>query len=451
MKTLQEQHDSVSLRTIHFWLIIGSVILCSLMLFSTYHLFSSFRHLTQTTEQQIELRKAAQQLMDASDYLTERVQRFAVLGDKRFLDEYFEEATENQRREEAIVRMSDGAGNEAALAELQNAMDTSVALMDREYYAMRLVIEAEELTDYPDVIRTVKLSEEDRALSPNEKMVLATTMVHDDVYYEQKDRIRANMTASLNELEQMEYDTDTSALASVRDEMIFECTVIVLQALGIIFMVWLTSRLGIHPVLSAVDRIKADSRIPEVGANEFRYLARAYNKMYDVYKNSLERLNFKASHDELTGVYNRAGYDLLLSSIDMGSTYMLLFDVDNFKSINDSYGHETGDKALTKLVRILNNNFRSDDYICRIGGDEFVVFMVHATTMQHNMIAQKITEINHELAETQDGVPAMSVSVGIAHSTDASDPQNLFEKTDEAMYRSKEHGKHTYTFYCQDR
>ena len=61
-----------------------------------------------------------------------------------------------------------------------------------------------------------------------------------------------------------------------------------------------------------IERIfrKEDSPIPEGGAVEFRYLAKAYNKMYEVYRRSLESLSFKASHDELSGLYNRAGYDL---------------------------------------------------------------------------------------------------------------------------------------------
>ena len=198
-------------------------------------------------------------------------------------------------------------------------------------------------------------------------------------------------------------------------------------------MVWLTARLGIHPVLNAVERIKEDSPIPEVGANEFRYLARTYNKMYEVYKKSLAHLNFKASHDELTGAYNRSGYELLLSSIDLGSTYMMLFDVDNFKTINDTYGHEVGDKVLTKLVQILKKNFRSDDYVCRIGGDEFVVFMVHSSEVQHNLVASKIKAINRELNEAEDGLPPVTISVGITHGTDATDATDLFEKTGDGM------------------
>ena len=447
MRINKPKYDGISLRTFHTWMIIGAVIISALMFYATYDLFRNFRHLTETSEQQIELRKAARELMDASDYLTEKVQRFTVEGDTRFLNEYFTEAFETKHREEAIARMSDDSGSEAALKRLETAMDGSLELMNREYYAMRLVIEAQGITDYPEVLRTVELSEADRALDAEEKMRLATEMVLDDGYYQQKDVIRENMRASLDELERMAYDTDASALRALREELNVLRAVIVLQTIGIFFMVWLTSRLGIHPILNAVERIKNDSPIPEVGANEFRYLARTYNRMYEVYKSSLEHLNFKASHDELTGAYNRSGYELLLSSVDLDSTYMMLFDVDNFKTINDTYGHETGDRVLVKLVRALKYNFRSDDYVCRIGGDEFVVFMVHANEMQQGLIASKIDRINQELEETDDGLPAASISVGIVHGSDAPDAASLFEKTDEAMYQSKQRGKHTYTFY----
>ena len=446
--TMQEKKEKkgLSLRTIHLWMIIGALVLCSLMFLSTYHLSNSFRQLTMTSEQQIELRNATRELMDASDYLTEKVQRFTVMGDRRFLDEYFEEAFVSNRREAAIEKMSGGTGTEPALRKLQAAMDGSVGLMDREYYAMRLVIEAQGYTDYPEILQSVRLSKEDQALAPEDQMRRATEMVHDDEYCQQKDKIRENMKASLDELERVVYDTDLSALESLADELALVRLVIALQTIGTFFIVWLTSRLGIHPILNAVDRIKADSPIPEVGANEFRYLARTYNKMYEVYKSSLEHLNFKASHDALTGVYNRAGYELLLSSIDLSSTYMLLFDVDNFKTVNDTYGHETGDKTLVKLAKVLRNNFRSDDYICRIGGDEFVVFMVHSTEMQHDLIARKIDEINLELTETRDGLPPITISVGIVHGSEAIDSENLFERTDEAMYKAKQSGKHTYVF-----
>jgi hypothetical protein len=95
----------------------------------------------------------------------------------------------------------------------------------------------------------------------------------------------------------------------------------------------------------------------------------------------------------------------------------------------------------------MDKNFRSDDYVCRLGGDEFVVFMVHSDEMQRKLIEMKLEKINQELSNPDDGVPSVSVSVGIVHGTQASDVETLLSKGDEAMYKSKERGKHTFTFY----
>ena len=447
MASKQVKKKGISLRTINILLIIGAVIISVLMILSTFQLTASFRELTDVSEQQVELARAARELMDASDYLTENVQRFTVHGETRFLEGYFTEALESKHREEAIDRMSSGSGSEAALNSLKEAMKYSQRLMDQEYYAMRLVIEAKGYTEYPDILRTVELSAEDLALSPDAKMRRANELVLSDDYYALKDQIRDNMKSSLNELEQSVYEKDTAALESLKGRIAFWRIAIVIQAALVLFMVWMTSRLGIDPILNAVNHIKSNSPIPEVGANEFRYLARAYNKIYEAYKSSLEHLNYKASHDELTGAYNRVGYDLLLSGVDLNNTYMLLFDIDNFKSINDTYGHETGDRVLVKLVNLLKSNFRGDDYVCRIGGDEFVVFMVHSTEDQRDLIVSKIERINRTLNETSDGLPAASISVGITHGSDADSVKELFEKTDAAMYQAKQNGKRTYRFY----
>ena len=105
--------------------------------------------------------------------------------------------------------------------------------------------------------------------------------------------------------------------------------------------------------------------------------------------------------------------------------------------------------VLVKLVNILKMVFRDDDCICRIGGDEFVVFMVHSAGMRRKLIESKIDQINAELESTDDGLPPISISVGIMNGKDAADTENLFRKADAAMYESKKQGKHTYTFYTK--
>ncbi len=447
MASKRKRKRGVSLRMVYSWLILITAVVFGFTLFSIYLLNSTFNSLSNATTEHIELEKAAHELMDASDYLTESVQRFTVDGDKRFLDDYFTEAFKNNRRDEAIKKMSVNSNSTAAFSQLQEAMNASVKLMDQEYYAMRLVIDAMGYNDYPDVLKDIKIKEKDAKLSSEKKMKLANTLVLNDDYYDQKNKIRKNMNESLEELEKLTLNEQNNSMNNMHRQQFIVCILSIIQMIMILFIVILTSNLGIKPILKAVEKIKIGAPIPEIGANEFRYLAHTYNKMYSIYKNSLERLNFKASHDELTGAYNRSGYELLLSSVDLTTTHMILFDLDNFKGINDNFGHETGDRVLKKLVNTLKSNFRMDDYICRIGGDEFVVFMVHSTPEMKELISTKIEHINKQLSESKDGLPAISTSVGVVHGTEVKDTSNLFEKADEAMYESKQRGKSTYTFY----
>lgn len=439
--------DGISLRTVYIWIVVMAVTVSALMIFSTYHLASTFLSLTGATDDFMTLERATYELMDASDYLTEKVQRFTVAGDLTYLNEYFTEAFETNRRENAIKKLADDPESLAAFEALRSAMNASRELMNQEYYAMKLVIEAKGYTDYPELLRGIHLNTADAALPAAEKLRLATETVLNESYYRQKDQIRANMKLCLAELEKLTRSTEAATSESLRYELEFIRIIIAIQAAGIIAIVLLTSRLGITPVLRAVESIRDDSPIPVTGANEFRYLARTYNRMYNVYKQSVEHLNFRASHDELTGVYNRAGYNLLLSGIELSTTYMLLIDLDDFKIVNDTYGHEMGDQVLKRLADTLLAYFRADDYVCRIGGDEFVVIMVHLNEKQRSLIAAKLNQINHELSEQREGVVPVSVSVGVAHGSGAADAAVLFEHADKALYETKRRGKKGFTFY----
>ena len=156
---------------------------------------------------------------------------------------------------------------------------------------------------------------------------------------------------------------------------------------------------------------------------------------------------FKATHDPLTDVYNRAGYNLLISRMEFWKTIMLLIDGDCFKSVNDTYGHETGDKVLQKIANTVKQHFRSEDYVCRIGGDEFVVLMTHSESDQKEQIIRRINHINKTLSEGNDQIPPVTVSVGIAHGRNATDAEDFFKHADLALYETKNNGKNGYTFY----
>lgn len=162
---------------------------------------------------------------------------------------------------------------------------------------------------------------------------------------------------------------------------------------------------------------------------------------------TLQQEIYKATHDSLTGAYNREGYDLLLNRLELETTCLLLIDADDFKKINDTYGHEAGDRVLRRIADTIRRHFRSDDHLCRIGGDEFVLFMTHADASKRTLIVSRVRQINAELGAHAAGLPPLSVSVGIAFGRDARDPAELFEHADRALYQTKDRGKRGYTFY----
>ncbi len=130
----------------------------------------------------------------------------------------------------------------------------------------------------------------------------------------------------------------------------------------------------------------------------------------------------------MTELLNRSSYEKVLSIYEKGEVpfALILVDVDIFKFVNDTYGHAVGDEILKEVSRLLKNAFRSIDYVCRIGGDEFAVVMVDVNSNLQYTVEDKITSINKELAKAEENLPAISLSVGVAFSDRENPGESIF-------------------------
>ena len=126
---------------------------------------------------------------------------------------------------------------------------------------------------------------------------------------------------------------------------------------------------------------------------------------------------------------------------------MFIFDVDHFKEFNDRYGHDMSDRVLQKVAATLTGNFRTEDYVCRFGGDEFTVLMVHATSAMRELVENKIERIRETLRDTADGLPVITLSIGVAFSDRPDPTDDILKDADTALYVTKERGRDGYTFY----
>ena len=153
-----------------------------------------------------------------------------------------------------------------------------------------------------------------------------------------------------------------------------------------------------------------------------------------------------ALHDSLTGLYNRGVIAEILSKETEAfkrsgvPMCILLVDVDHFKSINDTYGHSTGDMVLRTIARILSRNLRSGDSAGRWGGEEFLVILP-GTTLDGglNVAKRLLSEIRRE-TETSIGI-TVTVSIGVACLEGGDDPEGLVDKADKALYEAKRRGR----------
>ena len=116
----------------------------------------------------------------------------------------------------------------------------------------------------------------------------------------------------------------------------------------------------------------------------------------------------------------------------------MFYVIDDFKHVNDTYGHETGDKVLTEVATALTNVFRKEDVIGRYGGDEFVVFM--PDICDQSVIKKRADSVQKSLNDFKE--IQIGTSIGIAlYPENGTEYESLFNKADEAMYYSKTHGK----------
>ena len=444
MTNIRDTHASrgLSIRSLHLFMAFATLFISVLLLVATFMVKSGYSKMRTDTESYIRWEKDADDLQRGSDYLTEQVRCFVETGKRVYLDNYFEEATITNRRENALQSIHDYLGDGPAYTSLKTAMDESIALMDREYYAMRLTVAAfgYDFRDFPEAIQRVELSEEDALLPAEKQARLARDKVFDDVYRTRKDTISENVQACLQMLT-AEIDQRQERQADALDDMLFKQRILIINAIVIILSTMgATLLLVVSPLVRAVVFIRSDEPIPIKGSNEFQFLAKTYNLMYETHREQTEKLAYDATHDKLTGLYNRSGYDFVMKNTDWGTSCLLLFDVDKFKHINDSRGHEAGDRLLTRVANAIKESFRSQDYVCRIGGDEFAVIMVHTSPEHAELVRRKAASINETLAVSVDDLPPTLVSCGVAFGDETSNSTGIFQKADAALYDVKNTG-----------
>ncbi len=446
----KRQVRGIKIQNINICMILISCILYVLLIVATVDASHRYKVMISAMGNYINCEEDAALVKEASDYLTEQVRLYTVTMDPVYVDRYFNEVYVEKRREIAMDQMSYYHTNAMAYEYFHTALENSDKLMEQEIYAMKLITIAQgyEMSDFPEDIREYTILEEDQFLSPDEMTEKARNLVFSSEYQKAKEDISGNVSYFLDNIIDNTMQEQQKSVVDLKRTMTGQQILISVLFVENILMFVLIILLVIKPLKIYIENIEDKEKLSVLGSYEFKYLALTYNNIYELNATNEAMLHYRAEHDPLTGIINRGAFDRLRQLLKgkQAPLALLIIDVDKFKQINDGFGHEMGDQVLKKVARLLEESFRSTDYIARIGGDEFAVIMTDVREDMKPLISDKIKQINDDLQHPGDDLAKTSLSVGIVFSS-AGFPEDLYTKADKALYNVKENGRCGCVFY----
>lgn len=254
--------------------------------------------------------------------------------------------------------------------------------------------------------------------------------------------------------------------------LIFIIKIFVGLAIGMLFMIlalwWSVNTTyqnimkSISPIVRIAQLLSSQKaynlRFPKNNIIEFNHLNSVFNQLLgeiqswhtDLQEENHE-LSHQVQHDHLTQLPNRNYFHQVLCRLfENPKPYpsaLLFIDNNNFKAINDEYGHLVGDAVLKEMAKRLQNNIRQDDFVARLGGDEFAILLYSIHKTDHLIsIAENLVQCCQEPLIYNNQSIYFSFSIGISLSNQATTPEDFISKADQAMYKAKTLKHHWFIF-----
>ncbi|MCM1187976.1 MAG: GGDEF domain-containing protein [bacterium] len=452
MKEEKKPVKGIKIRNVNIGMMLLSCVLYIFLILVTIRASGRYNVMTSAMEDYMNCEADAVLVQEGSDYLTEQVRLYTVTFDTGCVDAYFEEAYTVRRRDTALEHLKAFDVSSEAYDYLQTALTNSNELMKREIYAMKLIAlaQGEDPDGLQEDVRNMELTEEDKALSGSDMIEKARDMVFGDGYRQEKESITDNISYFIDSIVADTLQEQRSSVENLKRAMTEQRLLISVLFIENLLTFILIILLVIRPLKIYIENIEGQEKLHVSGSYEFKYLALTYNNIYELNATNKAMLNYRAEHDPLTGIMNRGAFENLRHFLrsKQSPIALMIIDVDNFKQVNDGYGHETGDRTLKKVAKLLEESFRSTDYPARIGGDEFAVIIPDATREMTEALRDKVKCMNDALMNPEDGLPRVSLSVGVAFS-ECGFEDTLYKKADSALYQVKADGKCGCAFYEQ--
>lgn len=433
------------------WLIsIFAVVISALLVVSVVYISNKNEEVNTSTQNYITLKSAASDVQLASDDLTNDVRLFVTTTKKEYMDSYFKEANVTKRRDKALVTIHELVEDSPVHEIVHNAIETAVNesknLMNLEFKAMKLICvdEGIDCSEYPEVDNCVI----DPSIAVVDYFDLAMESVFGDEYMQSKSTIISNVEKATNAIDELMDANIKKSEGYLRALIIFQSVVIFVNIAFMAGVVILMHIYIIAPMSSAVNSLASNREVRVRSNKEFNYLADVYNRVRKANEDIKDSLKYEAEHDKLTGLYNRTGYDRVFKSLTLDKAIYVLIDIDMFKEVNDTLGHEMGDKVLVRTANVIKKYFSEENaYMCRIGGDEFAIIISNAGIEMNDVVVSRCKKMEDEISRAEGNIPGTTLSIGVAHGTVRDTTDTLFRKADAALYKIKNAGRADVSLY----
>lgn len=388
---------------------------------STVKLKNGLRKTETLVEELLICEESTREIKETSSYLAEQTRLFIIRKDKDYADNVLREINETKTIENAFKKLSNVIKKDStAFEHLNIAQEQTQDLIDTELYTINLC--------YSSFTESAEKEARD--------------IVFNTEFLNLKNKICSNCNFIVTKIEnQLQDYVNKSSSSLLKEFNITMFSIFVLLISSVLFVAALFG-LVIIPIKQYLVSIKKDEKLKLKGSAEFKYLAATYNEIYEIKARNEKRLLMNAEYDALTGILNRRAFNEICTSSEkqQQNIALLLIDIDDFKKVNDTFGHISGDKALRIVAGLLNETFRKDDYVARIGGDEFAAILIDFKPEGISIILKKLNEINEKLSNLKEEFNPMSISCGISVSCKGYS-QELYNQADKALYFVKNHGK----------
>jgi diguanylate cyclase len=249
-------------------------------------------------------------------------------------------------------------------------------------------------------------------------------------------QLRQSMEAMLLELSQSMKDTksDTSQFKTVMDNSLDNLAKVEKEGLSV------------GEVIKLVRNMVKESQAIRNSTISFSGALLRAEKEIELLKAKLQESQHDALYDALTGLCNRRYFDSELESkLDIDVLSLMLIDIDHFKILNDTYGHQMGDLVLKSVAKKLQSACRDDAQVFRYGGEEFVVLMPGANLQKARHVAdvlrRSIEKISVKDRRTDTVLGDVTVSVGVAQKMKGEHPKDFIDRADKFLYQAKNLGR----------